>query len=60
MPLLDICRRTADQLTSALCFAPFYCNSYSVNFKCVVGADDFVYAVRFATRVELRTGNFVT
>ena len=53
-------RQAADQLAAAFRFASLDCNGHPVDCKRVVGGDDFVYTVRFATRVGQRTINFIT
>lgn len=53
-------RHAADQLAPAFRHASFDRNGDPVNCQCVVGGDDLVYAMRFATRVEERTINFIT
>jgi len=52
--------QAADQLAPAFRRASLDRNGQPVDCKRVVGGDDLVYTVRFATGVGLRTVNFVT
>lgn len=53
-------RHAADQLASAFRRASFDRDGHPVDCKRVVGGDDLVYTVRFATRVGQRTINLIT
>lgn len=52
-------RQAADQLASTLRRASLDCHRHAVDCQCAMGGNDLVDAMRLATRVGLRTVDFV-